>query len=140
MVAGQLLWDDIDLEKGTLDIRRSAVIAPGRGVIISSPKTRHGHRTGPRRRRHRRHAPTPPGQPGRPPPRRRPGLARRRPRVPLSRLLLLHPGLVSKAFTSLTSTAALPSIRLHDYADVRVMPTSVVDALPYGVSELRRSA
>ncbi len=30
-----LLWDDIDLDTGTLDIRRSAVVVPGRGAEVA---------------------------------------------------------------------------------------------------------
>ena len=109
-----LLWDDIDLDTGTLDIRRSAVIAPGRGVIISSPKTRHGHRTVhvdtatvAMLRRHRANQAAHRLAAG--PAWHDEGLV-----FPSRDGTLLHPGLVSKAFTSLTSTAALPSIRLHD--------------------------
>ncbi len=41
----------------------------------------------------------------------------------------LHPDMVSSAFERIVREAELPPIRLHDYADVRVMPTWVGDAL-----------
>lgn len=109
-----LLWDDVDLDTATLDIRRSAVVASGRGVVVSSPKTRHGHRTlhidpvtTAMLRRHRatqaatRLAAGPLWNDH--------GLV-----FPARDGTLLHPGLVSKAFVRLIATAGLPPIRLHD--------------------------
>ncbi|MEX2253192.1 MAG: tyrosine-type recombinase/integrase [Thermoleophilaceae bacterium] len=51
-----------------------------------------------------------------------------------------HPHLLSDAFKKLVKRSALPRIRLHDYPDVRVMPTLVCEALQRPVIGLFMSA
>ena len=109
-----LLWEDVDLDAATIHIRRAAVIAHGKGVVISTPKTRRSQRTihiDPTTvavlRRHRgaqaaeRLAAGGAWQDS--------GLV-----FPAVTGLCLHPGLVTKAFNRLVEAAGLPRIRLHD--------------------------
>jgi integrase len=53
---------------------------------------------------------------------------------------LVHPQSLSDAFERRTRNLGLPPIRLHDYADVRVMPTSARNPLQGHVIALRSSA
>ena len=38
----------------------------------------------------------------------------------------LHPDTLTARFNRLVDRAGLPPIRLHDYADIRIMPTSLL--------------
>ena len=52
----------------------------------------------------------------------------------------MHPERVSRRFRFLSARAGLPAIWFHDYADLRVMPTSPRRCWSAGVGFLRLSA
>jgi integrase len=119
-VAG-LEWSDIDLAKGQLAVNRARVVV-NHNVLDSTPKSERSARvigldgtTVAALKAHKA----------------RQGAERLAwgPGYESSDLVFtwedgrpLHPNIISRTFQRLAATAGLPVIRLHDYADVRVMP------------------
>jgi integrase len=133
-----LRWEDVDLEAGRLAVRR-ALIPNGAVVVISEPKTARGRRTV---------ALDPAtvevlkGQAAR----QLKDQAKKKDWHDTGLVFTKedgeawHPEVITRFFGLAVARSKLPRIRLHDYADLLVMPTMVGSPCSAAVSGLEASA
>ena len=137
-VAG-LRWKDVELTKATLTVSQQRTVAARSGDRRRAEGKESAGSCTWRRRRWRRCSDIArrSGWSGWRAPGRR---GRTRATCSSTRRSPYHPQRLREMFQKACNAIGVPAIRFHDYADVRVMPTGAVDALPREVSRLYRSA